>query len=145
MKLVIGSDHAAFDAKELLRSFLLSKGYDVVDVGPKSSDRCNYPDYAIALVKKMRSNDEFLGILLCGSGVGMSMTANRFKGIRAALCRNANEAKISKEHNNSNVLCMGGRVSSSYEINEMALAWLDARFEGGRHQERVAIFDQLGE
>jgi ribose 5-phosphate isomerase B len=145
MKLVIGSDHAAFDAKELLRSFLLSKGYDVVDVGPKSSDRCNYPDYAIALVKKMRSNDEFLGILLCGSGVGMSMTANRFKGIRAALCRNANEAKISKEHNNSNVLCMGGRVSSSCEINEMTLAWLDARFEGGRHQERVAIFDQLGE
>ncbi len=143
MKIVIGSDHAAFEAKEKLKGYL-AKHFDLDDVGPDSDNRCNYPDYAIALAKKV-TGTEVLGILLCGSGIGVSMTANRFKGIRAALCRTPYEAQLSKEHNDSNVLCLGARISNEQQIKDIVDAWLKAEFEGGRHSERLAIFDQLGE
>ncbi|MBT3234874.1 MAG: ribose 5-phosphate isomerase B [Bdellovibrionales bacterium] len=145
MELFLASDHAAFAAKEQLKSQLSKKGLVVRDLGPQSDGRCDYPNFAIKLARKIQANSQALGVLLCGSGVGVSMAANRFAGVRAALCRTTEEAVLAKEHNNANVLCLGGRVSASEEIMQMVEAWLQAEFQGERHTVRVALFDQLGE
>ena len=143
MKIIIGSDHAAFNEKEMAKKYLSSKGYQVEDVGPDSEARCNYPDYAMKVARSVVKND-CLGVLLCGSGIGVSMVANRFKGIRAALVRTVEEAELAKQHNNANVLCLGGRISTEREIKAMIDAWLAAKFEEGRHTERLALFNRLG-
>lgn len=144
MKIVIGSDHAAFDMKEKIEALLKEKGFDVLDVGTHSLDSCHYPTYAIELARKVQK-DGLQGILLCGSGIGVSIVANRFKGVRAALCRSVEEARLSREHNNSNVLVLGARISSEEMIREMIEVWLKTPFAGGRHTERLALFDDLGE
>lgn len=144
MKIVIGCDHAAFEEKEELKQYLESKGFEIDDVGTHSSERCNYPDYAIALCKKVQSS-EIKGILLCGSGIGVSMTANKFSGIRAALCRSRKDAELSREHNDANVLCIGARINTMDQIKEVTDTWLTTDFAGGRHSERVALFSELGE
>ena len=144
MKIYIASDHGAYDAKEKLKTYLKSKGINAIDLGPESEARCDYPKYAKLLCKKVKESKE-KGILLCGSGIGMSMAANRYSGIRAALCRNSKDASLSVEHNNANVLCMGGRSSTESEIREMTEVWLNARFEGDRHVDRIDQFDSLGE
>ncbi len=146
VEIIIGSDHAAFSAKELLKEYLLSKGnIEIIDVGTDSEDRSNYPEFAIALCREVtsRSPDQ-LGILLCGSGVGMSIVANRFKGVRAALVRTPEEASLAREHNDANVLCLGGRISEISDIFKMVDSWLGATFEGGRHGDRLSIFKGLG-
>ncbi len=143
MELVIACDHAAFEAKEMLKAFLAQNGHTLHDVGTHSEARCDYPDYAQAAVKEVLARD-CLGILLCGSGIGISMAANRFAGIRAALCRSVLEAQLSRQHNNANVLCLGSRINSDEEIKAITQAWLQASFEGGRHSGRVAKFDQWG-
>lgn len=143
MKIVIGSDHAGFNEKEELKNYLLNR-FDVEDVGPASDERCNYPDYASAVVKKV-IKDKVMGILICGSGIGVSMVANRYKGIRAALCRSPKEAQLSREHNDANILCLGARINSLDQLKDIADSWLKASFEGGRHSERIALFDNLGE
>lgn len=142
-RIFIGSDHAAFEAKENLKEYL-SPRYEVLDVGTREAITSNYPDFAIALVKEIRKNNS-RGILLCGSGVGVSMVANRFKGIRAALVRTPEEAKLSRQHNNANVLCLGGRISSEEKIKKIVDVWLETSFEGGRHQKRLDMFENLGE
>ncbi len=144
MKIVIGSDHAAFEMKEKVEALLKEKGFDVLDVGTHSLDSCHYPTYAIELARKVQK-EGLQGILLCGSGIGVSIVANRFKGVRAALCRSAEEARLSREHNNSNVLVLGARISSEEAIREMIEVWLKTPFAGGRHSERLALFDDLGE
>lgn len=144
MKIVIGSDHAAFEMKEKVEALLKEKGFDVLDVGTHSLDSCNYPTYAIELARKVQK-EGLQGILLCGSGIGVSIVANRFRGVRAALCRSAEEAQLSREHNNSNVLVLGARISSEEAIREMIEVWLKTPFAGGRHSERLALFDDLGE
>lgn len=144
MKLFLATDHAAFEQKEEVKEFLKELGHEVVDLGTNSSERSNYPEFAIKLAKSVVHANE-LGILLCGSGIGVSMTANRFKGIRAALCRSSEEAKLSRQHNDANVLCLGGRISSMDEIKEMITVWLKTDFEGGRHSERIALFNDIGE
>jgi len=145
VKIVIAADHAAYEAKEQLESFLKALGHEVVDVGCNSSDRCDYPEFALAAIKMMKKTPDMKGILLCGSGVGMSMVANRFRGIRAALCRSAEEAITSREHNDSNVLCLGARITELDVIKEITQAWLSTEFVGGRHGASIIMFDKLGE
>lgn len=143
-KIVIGSDHAAFEMKEFVREFLHSINIEVIDVGTNSGDRCDYPDFAIALTKEVVEK-KLTGILLCGSGIGVSIVANRFKGIRAALCRSENDAEMARKHNDANVLCLGARTNSKEEVMSIIDVWLTSGFENGRHTDRLNKFKDLGE
>ncbi len=144
MKIVIGCDHAAFELKEQVKNILQKKNFEVIDVGCYSNDRCDYPDYAKAgAIEILKNNCE--GILLCGSGIGISMAANRYRGIRAALCRAPLDAEMAKKHNNANILFLGARQNSQTEIEQILDAWFGNSFEGGRHTDRVAKFNDLGE
>lgn len=143
MKIYIASDHAAFNEKNLLVSHL-EKEHEVIDLGTNSLESTHYPEWAKKLVEKVRS-EMVPGILLCGSGIGVCMTANRYKGIRAALCRDEDDAKMSRLHNNANVLCLSGRKTSPEMIMKIADVFLSTPFEGGRHQLRIDQFNQLGE
>lgn len=143
MKIYIASDHAAFEEKNKLVEHLKQE-HEVIDLGTNSSDPTNYPEWAKKLVEKVRT-EKTPGILLCGSGIGVSMTANRYKGIRAALCRDEEDAKMSRLHNNANVLCMSGRRTPIDLIVKITDIFLSTSFEGGRHQTRIDQFDQLGE
>ena len=143
MKVFIGCDHAAFEEKEAVKKYLSEK-YEVIDCGTNSGDRCDYPDFAMAVAKEVQAGNG-QGILLCGSGIGVSMTANRFAGVRAALCRTEQDATLSKEHNNSNTICVGARISSLDEIKKILDAWFSATFEEGRHAGRIEKFNMLGE
>lgn len=144
MKIVIGSDHAAFEMKEFVKELLVSKKIEVIDVGTKSAERCDYPDYATALVKVVLEQ-KIVGILLCGSGIGVSIVANRYKGIRAALCRTPGDAEMARKHNDANVLCLGARTNNQEEIRAIIDSWFQNEFEGGRHANRLSKFQNLGE
>lgn len=144
MKIYIGCDHAAFEEKENLKSYLQTLGHQVEDVGTHENTRCDYPDFASALAKGVVT-DGVKGILLCGSGIGVSMVANRYKGARAALCRSEQDAKLSIEHNNANILCVGARINTIEEVQKITDAWLAAEFQNGRHADRVAMFNEIGE
>lgn len=138
--IVIGSDHAGFPMKEELKSYLQDQGIDVLDVGTKSLDSCDYPVYAQALCKEVLARN-ILGILVCGSGIGMSMTANKVAGIRAALCTNEYLARMTRKHNNANVLCLGGRVLGIDLARAIVDEFLNNEFEGGRHQRRLSLME----
>ncbi len=142
MNIYIGSDHAAFDEKAALIKHL-SK-LTTKDLGTDSKESCNYPDFAKAVSKAVQADKEGLGILLCGSGIGVSMVANRYKNVRAARCLSVEDAKLSRQHNNSNVLCLAARMNSFEEIKLIVETWLDTKFEGGRHLTRVDLFNELG-
>lgn len=137
MRIVIGSDHAGFDLKGEILSFLCMEGYDIQDMGTFAPDSVDYPDYAHLVVREMLAGRADLGILICGTGIGMSMTANRYPGIRAALCTDAFMARLSREHNDANVLCLGARVVGVGLALDIVNAWINASFAGGRHQRRV--------
>jgi ribose 5-phosphate isomerase B len=143
MKIYIASDHAAFNEKESLVKYLGSK-FEVIDLGTDSPESTHYPLWAKLLVEKVR-DEKVPGILLCGSGIGVCMTANRFKDIRAALCRDEDDAKMSRLHNNANVLCLSGRKTPIDQIKKIADVFLTTEFEGGRHQLRIDQFNNLGE
>jgi len=132
----IGSDHAGFDMKELLKAFLKHLGYEVVDHGTHSDQSTDYPDYAHPVSEKVLQ-DLTLGILLCGSANGMCMTANKHQGIRAALCWNAEIARLARQHNNANILCVPARFVSTEDAETIARVFLETDFEGGRHANRV--------
>jgi len=138
--IIIGCDHAAYELKDKLVDFLEKKGITVKDIGTFSQDSVNYPDYANQVALAVEKNQCDRGILLCGTGLGMSMAANRHKGIRAALCNDIFSAKMSRLHNNSNVLVMGGRVVGDILALEIVQTWLETQFEGGRHQMRLDLF-----
>lgn len=144
MKIVIGSDHAAYEMKEKVKLLLQSKNIDILDVGTHSADRADYPDYAKKVSHEVVAQN-IQGILLCGSGIGVSIVANRFKGIRAALCRTPEDAEMSKKHNDANVLCLGARLNSESEVQKIIEAWFENSFEGGRHADRLNKFSDLGE
>ena len=138
-RLFIATDHGAFEQKEELKKFL-SENYEVIDLGTNSSDSVNYPDYGKKIAEEvLRSNGR--GIALCGSGIGISIQVNRFKGIRGALCRSEEDAKMSRLHNNSNILCLGGRSTPIDELKKIVTVWLATDFEGGRHQARIDSLD----
>lgn len=145
MKYYIASDHAGFEFKKFVYELLIKKGYEVIDLGPHSIERVDYPDFAGKVCTAI-INDKFesFGVLICGSGIGMSMAANKFAGIRAALCHNEYSAKMAREHNNANVICLGERVSGVGMVEAILDAWLGASFEGGRHTGRVEKINFLG-
>jgi ribose 5-phosphate isomerase B len=143
MKIFIASDHAALTEKNALLEYLKGK-HEVIDLGTNSPESTHYPEWSVKLVKKVLE-EKTTGILLCGSGIGASMVANRFKGIRAALCRDEEDAKMSRLHNNANVLCLGGRRNSMDEIKKITDVFLSTEFEGGRHQTRIDQFNELGQ
>lgn len=138
MKIVIASDHAGFDLKSEIISYLKSKNIDVVDLGPDTAKTSvDYPDYAKKAVDFVLA-ENCLGILICGTGIGMSISANRFKGIRAALVGDTYSAKMTKRHNNANIICMGSRVIGAGLAIDIVDTWLNESFEGGRHQARLS-------
>ncbi|WP_457574972.1 ribose 5-phosphate isomerase B [Desulfolithobacter sp.] len=137
MKIAIGSDHGGFDFKQLIIDLLEKLGQEVVDVGCYSRDSVDYPEFADAVCTKVRSGDCERGILICGTGIGMSIAANRHRDIRAALCHESYTARMSREHNNANVLCLGGRVLGVEIALEIVTTWVRTEFAGGRHQRRL--------
>lgn len=139
--LVFGSDHAGFGLKNALMDHLRPR-FEILDVGTHSLNSCDYPRIAAALTQKVLEQ-QTLGILICGSGLGMSMAANRFVGIRAALCANEYLARMSRRHNNANVLCLGERVIGVDLAKAICDAFLDTDFEGGRHQHRIDLIENL--
>lgn len=143
-KIALGCDHAAYEMKETVKRLLLSQNYDVIDVGTYSADRVDYPDYAKKVCHEVIAQN-IPGILLCGSGIGVSIVANRFKGIRAALCKSPKDAELSRKHNDSNVICLGARSNTEEEIIAIIKAWFENSFEGGRHAERLTQFSDLGD
>lgn len=138
--IIIGCDHAAFELKDKIVEYLEKKGVKVKDIGAFSGDSVNYPDYAKMVAEAVENKESQRGILLCGTGLGMSMAANRYKGIRAALCNDIFAAKMSRLHNNSNVLVLGARVIGDILAMEIVDTWLETEFEGGRHQTRLDLF-----
>jgi len=142
-ELIIGCDHAAFPLKEIIRKHLEAEGLAVEDAGTHGLESVNYPDYAKRVSEAVSLGQFARGILLCGTGLGMSMVANKFPGVRAALCTDIFAAKMSRLHNNANVLVLGGRVTGDVLALEIVETWLKTPFEGGRHQERIDMFDRL--
>lgn len=145
MKIAIGSDHAGFRLKEKIKDFLLSKGYEVLDFGTNSTEPTHYPIFAKEVARVVQRKEADFGILICGSGIGMCITANKFKGIRAALCLNEYMARMSRRHNNANVLCLGDRVLGEELALSIVSAWLSEEFEGGRHQKRLELIQEIEE
>ena len=139
--IAIGSDHAGFEAKQTVKSVLEKNGYKWKDFGTHEKESCDYPDYARTVAKAVSRGDFEKGILCCGSGIGVSMVANKVRGARAALCHNAETAKLSREHNNSNILCFGERTTEPELVPAIIEAWLNTEFEGGRHARRVDKFE----
>ena len=142
-KISIASDHGGFDLKEDISSFLDKLSYEVNDLGPNDSNAVDYPDYGIRLATYMSNNINTRGIVICGTGVGMSIVVNRFSGIRGALCSDIYTAKLSREHNDSNLLVMGGRVIGFGLAREIVKVWLSTPFEGGRHKKRLDKITQF--
>ncbi|MFN4914610.1 MAG: ribose 5-phosphate isomerase B [Sphingomonadales bacterium] len=138
MNLAIGSDHAGFKLKNELLVHLLEKGLELQDFGPDTADSVDYPDYAHKVAESVATGENDLGILICGSGNGVCITANKHKGIRAALAWEEEIAALARQHNNANVLCVPARFVSKAKAFKIVDAWLDATFEGGRHQNRVS-------
>ncbi|MCI0416987.1 ribose 5-phosphate isomerase B [bacterium] len=136
MKIAIASDHGGYQLKERIKIILQSLGVDYHDFGTSSTDSVDYPDYAALVAKEVQSGNR--GILCCGTGIGMSITANKFKGVRAALCHDVFTAQMSRQHNDANILILGGRVKHSpEEVEAMIQIWLQTEYEGGRHQKRL--------
>ena len=141
----IGADSAGYDMKELLKVKLAKEGYTVNDMGPDSSASCHYPIYASKVSEAAQANPEgAYGILICGTGIGMSMCANKYNGVRAAVCSDTFSARMTRVHNNANVLCMGARVIGQCLAEEVLDAFLGAEFEdGGRHRQRVDMMSEI--
>ncbi|HAS46388.1 MAG TPA: ribose 5-phosphate isomerase B [Microscillaceae bacterium] len=137
MKIAIGGDHAGFAYKQEVVALLKSKGIEVEDFGPFSEDSVDYPDFVHPVAKKVEAKEADLGILICGSGNGVAMTANKYQSIRAALCWQTELAALARQHNNANILCMPARFVSLDLAKEMVETFLDSQFEGGRHERRV--------
>lgn len=137
MKIVIGSDHAGYEYKDKLVAFLTGKGFEIQDVGPFSTDSVDYPDFAHEVAKNVEEGNATFGILLCGSAQGVTMTANKHQGIRAALCWMTDIAKLARQHNNANVLTLPARFIAYEYAEQIVEAFLSTDFEGGRHEARV--------
>lgn len=137
MKISIGADHAGFSVKEKIREYLESKGYTTFDKGTYSEESVDYPEFGHAVGNSVQSGESTKGIVVCGSGIGISMAANKVEGIRAALCTTPQHAQMSRLHNDANVLAIGARMTDYNVIIEIVDTWLNSEFEGGRHSRRV--------
>ena len=142
-KIALASDHGGFDLKESVIAHLLNTGWEVDDLGPHSGDSVDYPDYGIKLAEAVAEKKVKRGIVICGTGIGMSIVVNRYPGIRGTLCSDVFTAKLCREHNDSNILIMGGRVIGKGLAAEIVNTWLNTPFEGGRHQRRLDKINQI--
>lgn len=143
MKIYLGADHAGFELKEKIKALLQGLNYEVSDFGTNSSDAVDYPLIAKTLAHSIKNKNQPRGILICGTGIGMSIAANKVKGIYAACCHDVNTAILCRSHNNSNVLTVGARIIDHELAKEIVKAWLETEFEGGRHQRRVQEIKDL--
>ena len=143
MKIIIGCDHAGFPLKTQIKVLLENMGHTVEDAGCQSEDSVDYPVYGKAVATAVAKGNFAKGILICGSGLGMSMIANRFTGVRAALCNDLFSAALSRRHNDANLLVMGGRLIGGDLAEEIVRTWLTTEFDGGRHQRRIAQMDEI--
>jgi len=143
MRLGIGNDHAAYDMKLEIKAYLEGKGHEVVDFGTHSTDSCNYPEYGEAVGRAVASGEVDGGVLICGTGIGISISANKVKGVRAAVCSEPVSAALTKRHNNANVIAFGARIVGIEMAKAIVDAWLDAEYEGGRHQTRIDMMMEI--
>ena len=143
MKLVIGNDHAAVELKNEIKAHLEQRGVEVVDVGTNSTASFNYPVSGYKAAKLVASGEVDGGVLICGTGVGISLAANKVDGIRACVCSEPTTARLSKQHNNTNMICFGARIVGAELAKDIVDAWLDAEFQGGRHATRVGMIMEI--
>ncbi len=136
-KVSLASDHAGFNLKERIKKFLIKKKIKVIDLGPKNNSSVDYPDYAKKVARNVSSKKSNMGILVCGSGTGMAMSANKFKKIRAALCYNKASTRLSRQHNNANIMALGARLTKKSDAIKLVNVFLNTKFEGGRHLRRI--------
>ena len=136
-KICIASDHAGFKLKNQILDFLIRKNFSVIDLGPYKDNSVDYPDFAKKVSKRVVSKKSDIGILVCGSGTGMAISANKIKGIRAAVCYNSRSTRLSRQHNNANIISMGSRLISKKDAFKFISIFLETKFEGGRHLRRV--------
>ncbi len=141
MKIAVASDHAGFEMKDFIAKSLLQKGFDVFDLGTSDCSSVDYPTYADKMAAHILARKADLGILVCGTGIGISIRANRHKGIRAALLYSDEVAQMAKQHNNANVIVFGGRTMDKHDVLRRIDIFLDTQFEGGRHQRRIDLLD----
>ena len=143
MKSAMGNDHAAVEMKEEIKAYLESKGHEVINFGTDTHDSCDYPAYGEKVGRLVASGEAEAGVLICGTGVGISIAANKVKGVRACVCSEPYTAKLSKMHNNSNIIAFGARVVGSEMAKMITDTWLETEYEGGRHQRRVDMLDAI--
>ncbi len=143
MRIALGSDHAGYPLKERIKEFLLGRGHEVLDFGTTSEESTHYPLFAREVSLAVQRGEADRGILVCGTGIGMAITANKFKGVRAALCLNEYMARMSRLHNDANVLCLGDRVLGEELALSIVEVWLSTPFEGGRHQKRIELIADI--
>jgi ribose 5-phosphate isomerase B len=143
MKVAIASDHRGFHLKERLAAQLKTMGHEVIDDGPSTAASVDYPDFAALVAKKVSSGQADRGILICGTGIGMAIAANKFRGVRAAACVDEVTAELSRRHNDLNVLCLSGDLLSSRIVERLVEKWMTTEFEGGRHERRIEKIRQL--
>lgn len=142
-KLAIGCDHSAVELKNIIIEHIKSQNIEIVDFGTTSTEASNYPDYAAKVAQSIQSGEFEHGILICGTGIGISIAANKHKGIRCAVCSEPYSAKLSKEHNNSNIIAFGARVVGSEMAKMIVDSWLNAEFMGGKHQSRIDMITDI--
>jgi ribose 5-phosphate isomerase B len=143
VRIIIGSDHAGFALKESVKGALSAEGFRVFDAGTHRDDSVDYPDYGVIVAERVSAGEFERGILICGSGVGMAIVANKFPGIRAALCLDEETARLSRQHNDSNILVLAGRKTEAAAGGRIIKTWLETPFEGGRHQKRLDKIREL--
>ena len=145
MKISIASDHAGYLEKNKLIDFLKKKKVEIINLGTDSGDSVDYPIYGQKVAKSIINNDSDRGIVICGTGIGISIAANRFRSIRATLCTSTIHAEMARKHNNSNILALGARITDMEEMKKIVDIWLNTKFEGGRHQDRIDKIENINE
>lgn len=143
LKIALGADHAGYEYKDKIISYLTENGYSCVDCGTNGPESVDYPIYASKVCELVRSKECDFGILVCGTGIGMSIAANKHRGIRAALCNEPESTAMTRHHNNSNILCLGARMISFETALELTNVFISTEFDGGRHERRVEMLDKL--
>lgn len=143
MKVAVGSDHRGIETRALIAAAIEESGHTVIDMGTHSTESCDYPDIAAVVARAVASGEADRGVLTCGTGIGVSIAANKINGIRAAVCHDTRTARLSRNHNDANILCLSGDVLTADQIREIAGTWFAEQFEGGRHTRRIEKIHQL--
>jgi ribose 5-phosphate isomerase B len=143
VKIILGADHGGYSLKNAIKNHLISAGYEIIDKGTNSSESVDYPKYGHEVAKGVISHEGDFGIVVCGTGIGISIAANKIKGIRAALCTNTTMSKLSREHNDANVLALGARIIGENLAFDIVDTFLTAKFQNGRHQKRIDMIEKI--